>query len=278
MYKREDSLVNFFGQVLLVGIVVLATAQISYSQGGQSPQNVTVVNTASNPIPTTLQGTANVNITNSPTVNLSATGNSVQSQQSGIWNVGIIGAPVFAISSSANTVQAQQTGSWNVGINGIPTVNLASGSAVGITGTANVSLTPGSSVMVANSATNPIPVQNVGGPPLQTTLLLNSGIVTIPNTTGSTNLGDFDASTYSKIRVVTKSNCDISHGTAIRVVVLENGQPVQVIEEIHPCVMFPSFNGVSKIIDMPGTTLRITLSQTGTLETQQIVQVVVYGR
>jgi hypothetical protein len=253
MYTLKSSTLTFIG-VLLSASILLMAPQPAYAQGGT--QNVRVVNTSSQAVPTTVQGTTtvtgNVNIDNTPTVTLSPSG---------------------------NHVQAQQNGTWNVGITGIPTMNLASGSAVGITGTPNVSLTSGSSVTVANSATNPIPVQNVGGTPLQTTLLLNSGNVTIPNTTASTNLGDFDASTYSRIRVVTKSNCGSANGIAIRVVVLENGQPVQLIEEINPCSNFPAFKStVSKIIDMPGTTLRITVFQEGALETQQIVQVVVYGR
>jgi hypothetical protein len=140
---------------LLVILFLFAIHGIGHGQGGgQSPQNVTVVNSTSNTVPTTMQGTGNVNVSNTPTVNLSPSANTVQSQQSGTWNVGVVGTPVVGLSTSANTVQAQQAGPWSVGILGTPTFGL----------------TPGASVMVNNSASNPIPVVNLGVPPAQTTL------------------------------------------------------------------------------------------------------------
>lgn len=262
MYKERTSLVI---RSLLVTAFLLTILSSTYGQGGgQGPQNVTVVNSTSNPVPATIQGTANVNVSNTPTVNLSPTANTVQSQQSGTWNVGVIGTPVVGLSTSANTVQAQQAGSWNVGIVGTPTI----------------ALNPSASVMVNNSATNPIPVQNVGGSPPQTTLLLNSGAVAIPNAPGLTDLGDFNASAYSKIRVVTKGSCVGLNGfIGVRIVAIEGGQPVQAIDEISPCADFPRFSSaVSKIIEMPGTTLRISVFQDATFSSQQTVQVIVYGR
>ena len=261
MYMERTSLIL---RSLLVTAFLLAIHSATYGQGGQSPQNVTVVNSTSNPVPSTIQGTANVNVSNTPTVNLSSSANTVKSQQSGTWNVGVIGTPLFGLSTSANTVQAQQAGSWTVGIVGTPTI----------------ALSPETSVTVNNSATNPIPVQNVGGPTAQTTLLLNSGAVAIPNVAGLTDLGDFNASAYSKIRVVTKSNCVGLNGfIGVRIVAIEGGQPVQAIEEISPCADFPIFSSaVSKIIEMPGTTLRISVFQSATFSTQQTVQVIVYGR
>ena len=255
MYKLKSLSVTIIGLWLFTTSILLMSAQPAYGQG--STQNVRVVNTSSQPVPTTVQGTTTVtgdiNITNTPTV---------------------------GITPSANTVQAQQSGTWNVGINGTPTVNLAAGTSVGITGTPNVSLVPGTSVQINNTTTNPIPVQNVGGPSSTTTLLLNSGAVTIPNAPGLTDIGDFNASAYSKIRVVTKSNCGHTGGfLGVRVVVIEAGQPIAAIEEISPCADFPRFStSISEIIEMPGTTLRISVFQESTFSTQQIVQVVVYGR
>jgi hypothetical protein len=246
---------------LLVILLLFAIHGRGHGQGGgQSPQNVTVVNSTSNPVPTTMQGTANVNVSNTPTVNLSPSANTVQSQQSGTWNVGVVGTPVVGLSTSANTVQAQQTGPWSVGILGTPTFGLS----------------PGTSVMVNNSAANPIPVVNVGVSSAQTTLLLNTGPVTIPNAPGLTDVGDFNASAFSKIRIVTKGTCTGLNGGIIlvRVVVVEGGQPVQAIDENSLCGSPVS----SRIIEMPGTTLRISVFQEQTVTTQQTVQVVVYGR
>jgi hypothetical protein len=262
MYTERTSLIV---RGMLVTLFLFSINSSSHGQGGgQSPQNVTVVNGTSNPVPTTLQGTPNVNVSNTPTVNLSSSANTVQSQQSGTWNVGVIGTPIVGLSTSANTVQAQQAGSWSVGIVGTPTFALSSGT----------------SVLVNNSAANPIPVVSVGGTPIQTTLLLNSGPVTIPNAPGLTDLGDFNASAFSKIRIVTRSTCTGLNGfIGVRLVVLEGGQPAQAIEEISPCADFPRFSSaVSKIIDMPGTTLRISVFQSDTFSTQQTVQVIVYGR
>jgi len=288
MYRDKTRFIVFFGQALLVSSVFFATVEISYAQGGGGQtQNVNVVNTTSNPVPTTLQGTATVNVNNTPTVNLSPTANIVQSQQSGAWNVGIAGTPTFnlaagtsvGLSTSANGVKAEQSGAWNVGINGTPTVNLAPGTTVGINGTPNVALATGSSVLINNSLANPIPVQNVGGSSIQTTLLLNSGLVTIPNAPGLTDLGDFDASVYSKIRVVTKSNCGSANGLTFRLIVLENGQPAQTIDEFYPCNSYPGLSSTgSKIIDMPGRALRLSVFQESMFSTQQSVQVIVYGR
>src|SRR5215813_8954976 len=145
---------------------------------GSAP--VTVLNTTSNPVPTSVQGTTtisgNVNVSNTPTVNaqqnglwsvgilgtptfgLSPAANAVQAQQNGAWNVGISGTPTFGISPSANTIQAQQNGSWNVGITGTPNVNIA--------GTPTVALAPGSTVQLGTQ-TAPVLVRDVDNPARQ---------------------------------------------------------------------------------------------------------------
>jgi len=138
---------------------------------------VTVLNTTSNPVPTSPQGTTtisgNVNVSNTPTVNaqqnglwsvgilgtptfgLSPSANAVQAQQNGPWSVGISGTPTFGISQSANTIQAQQNGSWNVGITGTPNVNIA--------GTPTVALAAGSTVQLGTQ-TAPVLVRDVDNP------------------------------------------------------------------------------------------------------------------
>ncbi|HET6893150.1 MAG TPA: hypothetical protein VFH31_18745, partial [Pyrinomonadaceae bacterium] len=218
MYKVKRSIVTFIGLFFSASILLMNT-QLAYGQG--STQNVRVVNTSSQPVPTTVQGTTtvtgSVNITNVPTV---------------------------ALSPSANSVQAQQTGTWNVGITGTPTVNLTPGTSVGITGTPNVSLVPGTSVAISNTTANPIPVQNVGAASSPTTLVFNSGTVAIPNVPGSTNLGEFNASAFSRIRVVASSNCGWTNvsieDARVFVFVVEGGQPVQAVEELKPCMDGPT--------------------------------------
>lgn len=256
MYKEETSQVTIIG-LLFGALILLMNTQPAYGQGGT--QNVRVVNTTSQPVPTTVQGTVtgDVNVTNTPAVTLSPSGNSVQAQQSGTWNVGITGSP---------------------------TVNLAPGTSVAVAGTANVSLIPGSVVQVSNTTANPIPVLNVGGSSPTTTLLLNSGTVSLSNTAGTTtDLGNFNASAFSKIRVVAKSNCSFltvgnfnPEDLKVFVVVVEGSQAVQTIEELKVCQDQPV--NVSKLLDMPGTTIRITVLQKSQFHEPQTVQVVVYGR
>jgi hypothetical protein len=256
MYKEKTSRVTITG--LLFGtLILLMNAQPTYGQGGT--QNVRVVNTTSQPVPTTVQGTVtgDVNVTNTPTV---------------------------ALSPSGNSVHAQQSGTWNVGITGTPTVSLSPGTSISVAGTPNVSLVPGAAVQVSNTTANPIPVQNVGGSSSTTTLLLNSGIVSLSNTAGTmTDLGTFNASAFSKIRVVAKSNCSFltvgnfnPEDVKVFVVTVEGGQAVQTIEELKVCQDHPV--NVSKLLDMPGTTIRITVFQKSQFHEPQTVQVVVYGR
>jgi hypothetical protein len=88
---------------------------------GPPPQDVLVVNTPSQPVPTAAQGTTAV------------TG-----------NVGITGTPNVNVTNSP-TVQAQQSGPWTVGISGTPTVNIGNSPTV----------------QVASSASNPVFVRDV---------------------------------------------------------------------------------------------------------------------
>src|SRR5687767_607529 len=70
MYKEKKSRVTIIG-LLFGALILLMSAQPAYGQGGT--QNVRVVNTTSQPVPTTVQGTVtgDVNVTNTPTVALS---------------------------------------------------------------------------------------------------------------------------------------------------------------------------------------------------------------
>ena len=74
MSKIRNYLLTVCGFVVLVGAVVLNSPVTAYSQ--TKPSNVSVVNTASNPVPTLAQGTTNiagnVSVTNTPTVNLAS--------------------------------------------------------------------------------------------------------------------------------------------------------------------------------------------------------------
>lgn len=95
-------------------------------QGQATGPTVTVVNTASNPVP--INGTATVSgtvgITGVPSVNVSNTP-TVNAAQGGDWTVGINGVP-------------------NVAIAGTPTVNVASMPAVSLTGPLNATIAGGS--------------------------------------------------------------------------------------------------------------------------------------
>ena len=99
MSKIRNYLLTACGFVVLVGAVVLSSPITAYSQ--TKATNVSVVNTAANPVPTQAQGTTNiagnVSVTNTPTVNL----------------------------ASGSTVSVTNT----------PTVNLASGASVSISNT-----------------------------------------------------------------------------------------------------------------------------------------------
>jgi hypothetical protein len=243
-----------------LALVIAITAISIKPTGAQSPKvdSVRVVNTASDwvaPVPTQAQGVTNV-------------GGTIQAQQSGAWNVGLTGVP---------TVAATQNGAWNVGISGTPTVNLAPGTSVGISGTPSISLASGANVGINNTAANPVLVRNVDSPAPSTTLVFNSGVVSIPNQAGSTTLGAADVSAHSQIRVVVASNCGFNNvspnSLAVRLFTSEGGQPVGRLDELYPCQP-----PVTRLIDLPGKVLSVVVFQESALNNQQSVQVVIYGR
>jgi len=94
------------GFVILVGAFVLTSPSTGHGQGGPPTQNVTVVNTTANPVPTAAQGTTNVagnvSVTNTPTVNLAA-GASVGINNTPTVNLGSL-ASVRVNNTAANAV------------------------------------------------------------------------------------------------------------------------------------------------------------------------------
>lgn len=288
MNRFRNAFYVFGTFLLLFGLVSLLSSSPSYSQGGT--QNVRVVNTSTSPVPTLAQGTTTVSGVVQSEQNgnwiVGIAGTPVVSAlQNGIWNVGITNTPnvnvtntpTVALSSSANTVQAQQNGPWAVGISGTPTVSLTPGASVNINGTPTVSVASGTTVGINSSAANPVFVQNVGGSGSQTALVFDSGSVAIPNVAGMTTLGAIDVSSYSQIRVVAGSNCGFSNmspnSLAVHLITLEGGQPITTVESITPCQ-----RPFSRIIDFPGMMLRVSIFQEGQFDVQQTVRVVIYGR
>ena len=69
---------------------------------GETPKESLVINTAAQPVPTTVQGTVTVN---------GAISGVVQAQQSGPWEVGILGSPLVGIDPLRNTVKLVSSGS-----------------------------------------------------------------------------------------------------------------------------------------------------------------------
>ena len=69
---------------------------------GDIPKETFVMNTAAMPVPTTVQGTVNVN---------GAISGVVQAQQSGPWDVSIINSPLVGIDPTRNTVKLLSSGS-----------------------------------------------------------------------------------------------------------------------------------------------------------------------
>jgi hypothetical protein len=136
-------------------LVMLAAALAVVPQRGKAADvdPVLVVNGLKKPVPVTLTGgtgTANVNVTNQPTVSV-APGTSV----------GVNG-----------TVNTSITNTPNVNVMGLPAVQLAAGANVGINGTPNVnvanqptvSLAPGASMTVSNRPGEPLTSIDVNNP------------------------------------------------------------------------------------------------------------------
>ncbi len=75
----------------IIGFAILAGSLVlsgSFTSSAKAPDDVNVVNTPGNPVPTKAQGTT-------------AIAGTVQAQQSGNWNVGITGTPTVSIGNTA---------------------------------------------------------------------------------------------------------------------------------------------------------------------------------
>ena len=75
----------------IIGLAILSGSLVlsgSFTSSAKNPDDVTVVNTPGNPVPTQAQGTT-------------AIAGTVQAQQSGNWTVGITGTPTFNVGNTA---------------------------------------------------------------------------------------------------------------------------------------------------------------------------------
>src|SRR5262249_59085440 len=90
-------LLTAVGVAVLVGSFMLSGAYTSSAAPPPATQDVRVVNTTTNPVPTLAQGTTNV----------AGTG---QAAQSGAWNVGISGTPTFRVVQTASHPQFPTAG------------------------------------------------------------------------------------------------------------------------------------------------------------------------
>src|SRR5262249_32087797 len=75
------------GVAIVVGSIVFSS---SYPSNAKAPDDVVVVNTSVNPVPTQAQGTTTV-------------AGTIQAEQSGNWNVGIAGTPTFEIGNNTSS-------------------------------------------------------------------------------------------------------------------------------------------------------------------------------
>src|SRR5262245_13197862 len=75
------------GVAIVAGSIVFST---SYSSNAKVPDDVNVVNTSVNPVPTQAQGTTTV-------------AGTVQAEQAGAWSVGIAGTPTFSVGNDASS-------------------------------------------------------------------------------------------------------------------------------------------------------------------------------
>jgi hypothetical protein len=75
-------------RLLAIGSVFVIVSAFAFTPPmivhGEIPKDMRVVNTAAEPVPTTIQGTANIQ-------------GSIQAEQAGSWNVGILGTPTVAL-------------------------------------------------------------------------------------------------------------------------------------------------------------------------------------
>jgi len=89
MNKLKSCSLVFAGFLILVCVFALTNPNTS---SGDSLKDVRVINTAAEPVPTTIQGSVGV-------------AGIVQAQQSGAWNVCINGTPTFRIDPANNTIK-----------------------------------------------------------------------------------------------------------------------------------------------------------------------------
>jgi hypothetical protein len=95
MKKLKHYLTASIGLILFVSVIALSLPQKGHSSF-PGDKDVLVINTPAQAVPVVAQGTTNVAVQNTPTVN---------SKQSGSWNVGITGTPTVEVgNNTANPV------------------------------------------------------------------------------------------------------------------------------------------------------------------------------
>jgi len=90
MKKLKHYLTASIGLILFVSVIALSLPQTGHSNVAID-KDVRVINTPAEPIPVVAQGTTNVAVSNTPTVN---------AKQSGAWSVGITGTPTVQVGNS----------------------------------------------------------------------------------------------------------------------------------------------------------------------------------
>ncbi|MDQ3749632.1 MAG: hypothetical protein M3367_11590 [Acidobacteriota bacterium] len=91
MKKLKHYLTASIGLILFVSVIALSLPQNGHSNIA-ADKDVRVINTSDEPVPVVAQGTTNVAVQNTPTVN---------ARQNGAWNVGITGTPTVQLDDSA---------------------------------------------------------------------------------------------------------------------------------------------------------------------------------
>jgi hypothetical protein len=86
--RRIQDMETLKQRLLAIGSVFVIVSAFAFTPPiivqGETPKDMRVVNTAAEPVPTTIQGTANIQGT-------------IQAAQAGFWNVGILGMPTVRI-------------------------------------------------------------------------------------------------------------------------------------------------------------------------------------
>jgi hypothetical protein len=99
MKNLKHYLTATFGLILFVSAIAFSLPQIGHANftAAASDKDVVVINTPAQAVPVAVQGTANVSVANTPTVN---------AKQSGAWTVGISGTPTVEIDNAAGSAIA----------------------------------------------------------------------------------------------------------------------------------------------------------------------------